>query len=340
MPTMSPILVRLTALLAIVVVVPAAHAQVPDVQGFVTIVEPDGVGGICNQPCYTVQKDFEVWLENNPGNPLPLAGNNTYLYKLTHLGGAGPIVPGITNVEMNIPLISQVTAVGYIATSPGIAPAVSAIDAAAVRWQWTTVIPNGGNSKQLYIHSPLLPGTATDNIVALYSQGNLYAPGTCVGPFVEPQEESEPMPCTIGFWKNRADGKQGTLQWFIDPQFDAVVTQAVLLCQPVFVDEADLLTQLASQGKRSILIRAKQKLAAFCLNLAAGDVDPDNPKCKLFEENYIGDNACGIAVLVGDALTSVLSDIQSGDLQLERDAQECSDDVNNGVSLFDGPPTP
>jgi hypothetical protein len=180
-------LAALAALLAVAALVPVAHAQVPDVQGSVTITEQNGFGSVCSAPCYIVQKDYEVWLEGNPGNPLPLAGNNTYIYTLHHLGGAGPTQLGIIKLEVNVPLISQVTDVGYVASSPGTPPAVSAIDAAAVRWQWTTAIPSGGNSTQLYIHSPLLPGLVTDNIIGITSQGNLATPGTSVGPFVEPQ---------------------------------------------------------------------------------------------------------------------------------------------------------
>ena len=35
----------------------------------------------------------------------------------------------------------------------------------------------------------------------------------------------EPNACTIGFWKNRSDGKKGTLKWFPDTDFDDVVAQ-------------------------------------------------------------------------------------------------------------------
>lgn len=331
MSTIRPMLVGLAALLAFAGAAPAAHAQVPDVQGSAIIVEQNGFGGICGQPCYRVQKDYEVWLETNPGNPLPLAGNNTYIYKLTHLGGAGPIIPGIIKFEMNVPMISLVTAVGHIATSPGIAPAVSAIDAAAVRFQWTTAIPNGGTSKQLYIHSPLLPGTATDNLIGITSQGNLDTPGTCVGPFVEPQEEGEPMPCTHGFWKNRAVGKKGLLKFFPGTDFDPdLLNAAAALSNGIFADGAAVAAALAQQGNVGTQAKAEYQLAALLLNLAAGDLYPNNMKCKLFDGNMISENSCGSNITVAQALAQIFTEYAASNYEF---VLSCADDINNGVGL-------
>jgi hypothetical protein len=140
------------------------------------------------------------------------------------------------------------------------------------------------------------------------------------------------MPCTIGFWKNRADGKQGTLQHFPDPEFANLVTAAVALSGGVFTSSADLLTHLQSKGPRSILDRGKQQLAATLLNLAAGDAFPDNQKCKLFEGNVITTNACGTNVSVGSAVASIITGL-GGSEAAQHAAQECSDDINNGIGL-------
>jgi hypothetical protein len=240
---------------------------------------------------------------------------------------------------MNIPMISQVTAVGHIATSPGIAPAVSAIDAAAVRWQWTTAIPNGGTSKQLYIHSPLLPGTATDNIIGLTSQGNLDTPGTCVGPFVEPQEEGEPMPCTIGFWKNRSKGKKGLLKFFPGTDFDPdLLNAAAALSNGIFATGTDVKNAVMAKGNIGDQAKAERQLAALLLDLAAGDLYPNNQKCKLFDGNLISTNACGSNITISQALNDPVNGIfaqyAAGNYGFVND---CADDINNGEGLAVAP---
>ena len=252
---------------------------------------------------------------------------------------------------------SRVISAGVIA-GPGVPPipdpAITNVEALTVRWQFQDAAnpavspgilapgmgPAGSDmSQRLFITSDLLPGTVADNAISFDGTLSLDAPGTCVGPFVEPEvDEGEAMPRTIGFWKNRADGKQGTLQHFSDAEFNSIVTAAVALCSPVFADEADLLAFLGSKGKRPILDRAKQQKAAFCLNMAAGDLLPDNMKCKLFDGNFIVDNACGMNLTVAAALTQCIADITSGDDALVQHAHDCADDVNNGISVFDNAP--
>jgi len=144
----------------------------------------------------------------------------------------------------------------------------------------------------------------------------------------------EALPCAIGLWKNRAAGKNGTLLWFPNGDFDSVVTAAVVLAGGLFADEADLLANLGSKGKRTIGERGKQQIAATCLNLAAGDLFPDNTKCKLFEGNSIISNGCGDNLSIGDAVNQALVDIMS-DASAQHEAQECSDDINNGISVID-----
>jgi hypothetical protein len=177
-----------------------------------------------------------------------------------------------------------------------------------------------------------MAGTAGGHLVSVSGEFSLDTTGTCVGPTVPPEETGEPLPCTIGFWKNRADGKQGTLQWFPNGDFDAVVNAAVALSSGIFANAADLLYYLQSQGQRSILVRAKQQLAATLLNLAAGDLYPDNDKCRLFEGNDITTNACGTGITVGVAVNYGKVDIL-GDVAEQHEAQECFDDLNNMIGV-------
>lgn len=366
MPRFSHFAIALAAVLALAGMAGVAQAQV-GLGGLATgqciDQEPNGFPGIFDAPAFIVTKTYDVFGPNDPNNPAPLAGNNTYLYTLIYTGSScTPLgaAPAVIRFEM-IMDTTFATGAGYIAASPGVAPILTSIDAAAVRWEFqdpnnpagspgllfTCPAGPGSVSKQIYIQSPLLPGLINENAVSLDGTLSLDAPGTCVGPFVQPMvEEGDAMPCTIGFWKNRSEGKLGTLQWFPDDPnnpaeddaFNAIVTAAVALCQPVFMDEADLLFYLQSKGNRDILTRAKQQKAAWCLNMAAGQLYPTNMKCKLFSGNWIVDNACGMGLSVGDALTQCIADITSLDPDLWHSAHDCADDVNNGISVFNTMP--
>ena len=68
--------------------------------------------------------------------------------------------------------------------------------------------------------------------------------------------------------------------------------------------------------------------------MAAGDSFPDNTKCKLFDDNTVTSNACGDALKVVDAVNQALVDI-TGDVAAQHNAQECSDDLNNGIGVVD-----
>ena len=176
----------------LVIFIGASSAQAgPDQFGSATIEEPNGFPGVCDQPCYTVTKSYEVWYPSNPDNPLPLAGNNTYIYKLVHEGGLGPFVPAVLQFELEVDT-SMVTAAGHIATSPGVAPTLETIDTvnAVVTWDFAgPTLNDGETTKLLYVHSPLDPGTLSDNMISVSAQAGLDAPGTCIGPFVEKMEE-------------------------------------------------------------------------------------------------------------------------------------------------------
>jgi len=190
----------------------------------------------------------------------------------------------------------------------------------------------GAVSEELTLQSPYGPGAVTDNVSSLDGTSGFDAPGSCVGPFVAPT--GEPLPCTIGFWKNRADGKPGTLQWFPNGDFDLVVSQAVTLSSGIFASSTELLAYLGSTGKRPIGDRAKQQLAATLLNMAAADLYPDNQKCKLFDANPIVSNACGDSITIATAVNAAKVDV-NGDTAAQHEAMECLDDINNGVGIDD-----
>jgi len=158
----------------------------PDFSGSSDLIELNGFPGICTQPCYIAGIETEVWLPTNPDNPLPAAGTNTYIYKVNHTGGSGPIVPGLIAFDLAVDL-SQVVAAGYIAASPGVEPSATQIVAGTVSWEFQTApIQDGESSKLLYVHSPLMPGGVSNNAASVAGQAGLDAPGSCLGPLDPP----------------------------------------------------------------------------------------------------------------------------------------------------------
>ncbi len=147
----------------------------------------------------------------------------------------------------------------------------------------------------------------------------------------EPPDEGVPAPCTIGFWKNRADTPMGQGQHFPDPAFDQVVTAAVFL-SPAFAGSQELLDALVKKGRRSPEERADQQLAALLLNFAAGDLFANDDKCALFEGNQVAENSCEGAGTVGEALEDILTDLDASEFEL---AKDCADDLNNGIGVLD-----
>ena len=237
--------------------------------------------------------------------------------------------------------------IGFV-DGPGVNPSAVTLDPVSaapgfdtVRYDFAALIPAGATSDELTIISSFGPGTVNDNIYSVEGDFASQEQAFCVGPLTPPEVVGEPLPCTIGFWKNRADGKNGTLQWFPDTDFDDVVDAAVALSGGLFSSAGadcnaagfdDLLCALGSKGKRTIEERGRQQLAATLLNLAAGDLFPDNTKCKLFEGNSITSNACGDNVGVGAVVSQALIDIV-GDQAAQHEAHECSDDLNNGIGV-------
>ena len=169
----------------------------PDYSASSDIIEPNGFPGVCAQPCYVAGIETEVWLPTNPDNPAPLAGNQTFVYKVTHTGGSGPFVPALLNFELAVDL-AEVISAGVIATSPGVDPSGVQLFNGAVTWEFnTTPIADGESSKLLYIHSPLLPGAVENNAASVAGQAALDAPGSCLGP-LDPPAGSSTYLTTVG----------------------------------------------------------------------------------------------------------------------------------------------
>ena len=289
-----------------------------DQTGSVTVVDP-------NFGAFTAVKHVAVWSPTNASNPCADTTRYCYVYTISNDNGSGVDLVGFQIVVAS----GSVTSAGSLGP-PGVAPTTTDFsNPVEVRWTFTTpTIAAGASSEHLFISSSFAPSTQAATVNGDFA---LDAPTSCLGPTTL---DGEAMPCTIGFWKNRAEGKQGTLQHFPDPEFANLVTAAVALSGGVFTSSADLLASLTSKGPRSILERGKQQLAATLLNLAAGDAFPDNQECKLFEGNVISSSACGTNVSVGSALAGIITGL-GGDNDAQHSAHECSDDINNGIGLGD-----
>jgi len=186
-------LLALLPVFALLVGASSVNAQA-DHSGSAIIDEPNGFPGVCAQPCFSIEKSFEVYLDGNPSAPgVCAAGDNTYLYTLTHLGGTGPFVPALTKFSISVANASaNVTSAGFI---PGLVdPSATVVSTSLDVVEWDFLVPplaNGQTSSPLFICSPLLPGSSSDNIVSVGGQASLDAPGTCVGPFVEPVSQCD-----------------------------------------------------------------------------------------------------------------------------------------------------
>ena len=286
-----------------------------DQTGSVTVVDP-------NFGAFTAVKHVAVWSPTNASNPCADTTRYCYVYTLTNDPGSSVDLIGFQIVVAS----GSVSSAGSLGP-PGVAPTTTdTSNPTEVRWTFTSpTLAAGASTEHLFISSTFAPSTQAATVNGDFG---LDAPTSCLGPTTL---DGEAMPCTIGWWKNRADRKQGTLQYFPDPEFANLVTAAVALSGGVFTS-SDLLTHLQSKGPRSILDRGKQQLAATLLNLAAGDSFPDNQKCKLFESNVISTSACGTSVSVGSAVAGIITGL-GGDGDAQHSAHECSDDINNGIGL-------
>jgi hypothetical protein len=324
-----------TACAALAFAQPAAAAA--DAEGSVTIdsvsCEDLGLSSFCTGAAYSALKTFEVYEDANPSNPMPSAGNYTYVYTITNDPDSNPFIGSLRVFETATPASGTIDA-GFI-DGGGVEPSSVEIQSTVVRWHFETdFIDPGETSESLYLISPFGPGEITDSMAAVGSSAAIDTRTTSVGPVLAPPA----VACTIGFWKNREDGKVGLLKFFEDGDFDLVKAEAVLISS-VFDTPADLVAALTSKGRRSIAERAEQQLAALLLNIAAGNLFPTNTKCRLFmgeKGTLLDTSGDGLADNnVEAALTLIESNILSGDPNLQAEAQAFADDINNGVGVID-----
>jgi hypothetical protein len=303
----------------------AAHAS-PDADETSSSIVSDPAFG-----AFTAVKTAKFFREGNPEDPFPGDGANTYVYTLSNDSGSGI---GLIGMGVQIPggTANAVIQAGVLPGS-GTTPSETQVLPNAVQWNFFEVpIHPGEVSAQLFIVSTFDPGTAD---LTVNGDFGLDAPGVCgLVPVEPPAVVGTPNPCTIGFWKNREQGKKGLLQFFPDGDFDAVKAEAVSISS-VFASEAELVEALTSKGARTIEERARQQLSALVLNLASGTRFPDNTKCRLFFGNELDTDGDGVADLtVGAAFTQIESDILSGDPALQEPAKDLADDINNGIGVL------
>lgn len=328
----------LLATLALLVASPALAS--PDAEGssIINSVTCGSLGGVpgCDDadPLYTVTKSFQVYADDNPDNPAPTPGNFTYIYTIANDPTSTPNFGEVSRFEVAVPA-NGVTSASFI-DGAGIEPTSIETGTTVVRYRFEPFgsgIPPAGTSEQLLLISPYGPGEITDTMVAVGSASSVDTQDTCVGPVVAPP----PLACTIGFWKNREDGKKGLLKFFEGADFDAVKAEAVAISS-VFASEAELIGALTSKGNRTVEERAKQQLAALLLNVAAGTLFPSNTKCRLFlgeDGTQVDLDGDGTADATLEALlTQIESDILSGDPALQGAAQSLADDINNGIGVI------
>jgi hypothetical protein len=324
-----------TACAVLALAQPAAAAA--DAEGSVAIhsitCEDLGLSSFCTGSAYSALNTFEVYADTNPGNPMPSAGNFTYVYTITNDPDSNPFIGSLRVFETATPASGTIDA-GFIDGS-GVEPNSVEIQATVVRWHFETdFIDPGETSESLFLISAFGPGEITDSMAAVGSSFAIDTRTTSMGPVIAPPA----VPCTIGFWKNREDGKKGLLKFFENGDYDLVKAEAVLISS-VFDTQAELVAALTSKGRRSIEERAEQQLAALLLNIAVGNLFPANTRCRLFvgeKGTLLDTNGDGVAdTNVEAALTLIESNILSGDPNLQAEAHELADDINNGVGVID-----
>jgi hypothetical protein len=183
------------AILVSLLVAATAWAD-PDISGTRIISEPNGFPGVCDAPCYQVEKAYEVYLDGNPTAPgVCAAGENTFVYTLTHIGG-NPLLPPnppitlpVTGYEVEVnDSATNVSSAGFI-PGPGVDPSSTTINTVENVVTWAFVAPPiqvGQSSDPLFICSPLPPGGVDESVVGVNGPISLDAPSFCVGPVPGP----------------------------------------------------------------------------------------------------------------------------------------------------------
>lgn len=189
-------MVFLRALAAVLLLIstPGVVVAAPIASGSTLIAEDNGFPGVCSAPCFNATLDFEVWAPDDPDNPLPSVGSNTYLYKLTHTGGtlAFPSIP-LTGLMLEVDL-SDIVAFGVVSSAMGIAPVSFVADPLGfIDWTFpaTASCPNcldeGQMSSRLFVFSPLEPGLISGDVTALVLDRDFTTTGPLLGSATVPE---------------------------------------------------------------------------------------------------------------------------------------------------------
>jgi hypothetical protein len=162
--------------------------------GTVIFNEEAGFSGVCNAPCFTISGGYEVWAPDDPNNPIPNPENNTYIYTLTHEGGAGPFVLETYNFLLSVNT-DLITSIGVL-DSNGIEPSAFSIQGYndTVTWSFgTNLLGPGETTQKLFIHSPLNPGFIDASISG---QAATTAINRTIGPLTNEPWIQAPEPST------------------------------------------------------------------------------------------------------------------------------------------------
>lgn len=180
--------VVLASLWSLMLLVPAsALAQDPD-YSFTTQVEQE-------QGFFTVEKQVEVYLDGNPGEPglcVVNDGLHCYVYTVENLSGS---LVGIDRFRLSIetPECDPHT----VTFNPGTKdPSSSGVVASSAQWEFSP--PLGGvlgtstpeKSSQLILMSPCIPGALDDTVGSYAGEFAIDENGECLGPF-------EPVECEL-----------------------------------------------------------------------------------------------------------------------------------------------
>jgi len=298
--------------------------------------DPDSVGSgtvTIEDPTFgflSVQKDFEVFSDDNCANPVAVDGSFTYVYNLEVLDQVGLL-------QFRVPVAgpSAVSELGFIAGGTDVEPASSSVQeipAGSGQWfavfEFSPALATGEKTAPLYVVSPFQPGDVT---VGLDGDFGLSAEGPCLGPVELP----EPCPCSAFFWKLRALDWWWVTKYFPGSQFDDVKARAVELSGGFFADEGELVSSLFHFGFLSAEKRARRQLAALLLNLAAGELFPGNTKCRLFQGTELDLDGDDVAdQTVAEALGEIITGIESGDYSTQNDAFKLALDINLGRNVI------
>ena len=156
--------------------------------------EDDGFPGICDEPCYVVEKQADFYLAGNPSSPVTCTGgDNAFVYTLKHLSNPTSSFPspGISLAEFSVAVeLELVSSAGFVPGN-GIAPTSTVVGPLnGVTWTFPgggmcpACLNQGQVSERLYICSLGVPRSATDNVSTTAIV--LDAPGECLAPVEAP----------------------------------------------------------------------------------------------------------------------------------------------------------